>query len=69
LAAPGTPELTRVQYDLLVSLEELYKGCVKLVNHNRRCVDESGNVTIEQRSLAVDIKPGLLDGTRFVFQG
>lgn len=52
-----------------VPLDELYSGCVKAVNHTRRIVGESGEVTVEQRSLTVEIKPGQLDGTRFVFQG
>lgn len=58
-----------MQFDLIVPLEEIYSGCVKVVNHTRRYLMENGTeVTSEQRSLTVDIKPGLLDGTRFVFQ-
>lgn len=59
-----------LQFDLIVPLEELYQGCVKVINHTRRCLAENGvEITSEQRTLTVDIKAGLPDGTRFVFKG
>lgn len=58
-----------LQVSLQVPLEEVYRGTVKVVNHTRRIAGESGEVAVEQRSLTVEVKPGLVDGTRFVFQG
>lgn len=58
-----------MQYDLALSLEELYRGCIKQVVHTRRVQTELGEVNSEQRTLTIDVKPGIMDGTTFVFQG
>ncbi|KAI8474951.1 MAG: radial spoke protein 16 [Monoraphidium minutum] len=66
--------------DLVVTLEELYAGCSKVVVHNRVMQlpggggDEAGGgggaaAVAEPRRLAVQIEPGMPDGTTFVFQG
>lgn len=52
-----------------LSLEEIYHGCVKKVTHVRKTLHDSGEVTEEERPLVVDCKPGLQDGTKFVFDG
>jgi hypothetical protein len=61
--------LSPAQVVLQVSLEELYAGCVKVHQHSRRLVGESGEVTAETLPLTVEVKPGQLDGSRFVFPG
>jgi hypothetical protein len=61
--------LPPAQVVLQVSLEELYAGCVKVHQHSRRLVGESGEVTVETLPLTVEVKPGQLDSSRFLFPG
>ena len=61
--------VVRVQYELYVSLQELYHGCTKGVQHTRRTVTELGEIAVEQHTLRVTVAPGTLDGTQYVFQG
>jgi DnaJ family protein B protein 13 len=57
------------KFDLFVTLEEIAHGAIKAVTHTRRVLDQHGNKVLEQRSLAVDVKPGAPDGAMFVFKG
>lgn len=52
-----------------MSLEDLYSGCTKTVVHNRTVFNDGGEAMTEVRRLAVQIEPGMPDGTTFVFQG
>lgn len=52
-----------------LTLEEVYHGCLKKVTFQRRKVLLDESVESEDRQLVLDIKPGLPDGTRFVFEG
>ncbi|GMH42950.1 hypothetical protein BSKO_10872 [Bryopsis sp. KO-2023] len=57
-------------YDVVLSLEEIYHGCTKKVTHVRKTTDALGVVVeSEERELTIDVKPGLPDGTIFVFEG
>jgi hypothetical protein len=41
-----------------------------VIQHSRRVLSEGGEgVVLQQVSLKVDIKPGQLEGTRYVFEG
>jgi DnaJ-class molecular chaperone len=52
-----------------LTLEELYHGCLKKVVFQRKKLDLDGTIEVEQRDLVIDVRPGLPDGTRFVFEG
>lgn len=52
-----------------LTLEELYHGCLKKVVFQRKKLAADDNVETEERELVIDVRPGLPDGTRFVFEG
>ena len=52
-----------------LTLEEVYHGCLKKVTFQRRKLLPDETVETENRQLIIDVKPGLPDGTRFVFEG
>lgn len=52
-----------------LSLEEIYHGCLKKVSHSRKILSIDGSIEEQMRELTIDVKPGLPDGTRFVFEG
>jgi len=54
-------------FDVGVSLEELFFGCNKVVEHTKKTVDETGEVIESVKSLTLNIKPGCKNGQRFVF--
>lgn len=56
-------------YTVELTLEEIFHGCLKKVTHTRKILGTDGKVTEELRTLTIDVKPGLPDGTRFVFEG
>lgn len=53
--------------DVGVTLEELYFGCNKVVQHTKKTVSETGEITEEVKPLTLNIKPGCKNGQRFVF--
>lgn len=57
------------QYPLELTLEEIFHGCLKKVTHKRKVLVNAGEYYEEERTLTVDVKPGLPTGTRFVFEG
>lgn len=56
-------------FPLELTLEEIFHGCLKRVAHKRKVLLVTGEYMEEERSLTVDVKPGLPTGTRFVFEG
>uniref|UniRef100_A0A914Y8J0 Chaperone DnaJ C-terminal domain-containing protein n=1 Tax=Panagrolaimus superbus TaxID=310955 RepID=A0A914Y8J0_9BILA len=56
-----------VQYDLKVSLEEIYKGCVKNIRVTRKIFSRDGSSKSEVKMLKVNVKPGCKDGAKFIF--
>jgi hypothetical protein len=43
---------------------------VQVVQHSRRVLDEgSGGMVLQQVPLKVEVKPGQLEGTSYVFEG
>jgi len=52
-----------------VTLEDLFYGCTKVINHERKILKESGDVQIIDSMLKICVKPGTAAGTRFVFEG
>lgn len=42
---------------------------MKQVAHTRKTLTDAGDVLEEQRTLTIDVQPGLPDGTCFVFEG
>jgi hypothetical protein len=66
----AAPRLTPpAQVELLLPLEDIARGVTKVVHHSRRVLAEGGAVRLQQVELCVDVKPGQLEGTRFVFEG
>jgi len=51
---------------LELTLEELFTGCTKQKSITRRTIDANGIERSEEKVLSVEIKPGLLNGSRIV---
>lgn len=68
-AQPGAPQ----EVELLVGLEEVARGATKMVRHHRRVAGGeaagSGSVVLQPVDLKVQVKPGQLEGSRYVFEG
>uniref|UniRef100_A0A1I8ENP9 J domain-containing protein n=1 Tax=Wuchereria bancrofti TaxID=6293 RepID=A0A1I8ENP9_WUCBA len=57
-----------VQHELLVSLEDIYKGCTKKMKITRKVLAPDGQSTrIEDKVLTINIKPGWKSGTKITF--
>ncbi|KAL3149371.1 Major surface glycoprotein G [Trebouxia sp. C0010 RCD-2024] len=54
-------------HTLLLSLEEMFHGCTKKVAYARQVTKPDGSSTTEQRDLNIVVRPGLPEGTQFVF--
>lgn len=66
---PQTPEVSIVEKDLPVSLEDLYKGTKKKMKINRKKYDAKNQQVKEEKILEMDIKPGLKAGSKIKFAG
>ncbi|ETN39826.1 uncharacterized protein HMPREF1541_06052 [Cyphellophora europaea CBS 101466] len=67
---PQTPEVTVLEKDLPISLEELYKGCQKKMKVKRKIFDPAtGQRRTEDKILEMTIKPGLKAGSKIKFPG
>lgn len=69
-AMTATPKLKRGKqktFDITVSLEDIFYGCIKKVPHTKKIMTASGTFETQDRILTLDIKPGCKDATRFVF--
>ena len=67
---PPTPEVTTVERNVPVPLEELFTGAHKKLKVNRKKFDEkTGKRTTEDTILNFDIKPGLKAGSKVKFRG
>ena len=56
-------------HTLELPLEEIFHGAIKQVAHTRKTLTAGGDVVEEARTLTIDVKAGLPDGTTFVFEG
>ena len=66
----ATPEVTVVERNLPITLEQLYKGTKKKMNIKRKTFDEStGKRKMEEKMLEIDVKPGYKAGTKIKFKG
>lgn len=52
-----------------VTFEEVYHGCLKKVKHLQKIVGENDIIDTREFELAIDVKPGSPNGTRYVFDG
>lgn len=67
---PASPEVSIVEKDLPVTLEDLYKGTKKKMKINRKKYDpQTGKRSKEEKILEMDIKPGLKAGSKIKFAG
>ena len=64
-----SPEVKIVEKELLVTLDDLYKGTKKKMKINRTKFDAKGQRTREEKVLEMDIKPGLKAGSKIKFAG
>ncbi|KAK5076717.1 Molecular chaperone (DnaJ superfamily) [Lithohypha guttulata] len=64
-----TPEVSIVERNLPVSLEDLYNGTKKKMKINRKKYDAKGQQIKEEKVLEMDIKPGLKAGSKIKFAG
>uniref|UniRef100_A0AC35GIC9 Chaperone DnaJ C-terminal domain-containing protein n=1 Tax=Panagrolaimus sp. PS1159 TaxID=55785 RepID=A0AC35GIC9_9BILA len=67
-----------IQYDLKISLEDIYKGCVKNMKITKNIFSRDGtsrsevkmlaiNVKPGFKMLAINVKPGCKEGVKFIF--
>jgi DnaJ family protein B protein 4 len=68
-ARPQTPEVTVVERNLPVTLEDIFKGAHKKMKIKRKTFNASGQRTTEDKILEMDIKPGLKAGSKIKFSG
>jgi DnaJ C terminal domain len=54
--------------DVMLSLEEVASGCLKQVAYQRKRICD-GEMLMEEREVTIEFKPGMMDGTTFVFEG
>ncbi|KAJ9657333.1 Molecular chaperone (DnaJ super) [Neophaeococcomyces mojaviensis] len=67
---PPTPDVSIVEKDLPVSLEDLFTGTKKKMKINRKKFDpQTGKRSKEEKILEMDIKPGLKAGSKIKFAG
>jgi DnaJ family protein B protein 13 len=71
-AMTATPKLKMGKAKRLTvsaTLEEIFHGKLKKVQHTRKSVTADKKVTSEERTLTIDIQAGIKTGTQFVFEG
>lgn len=56
-----------IERELLVSLEEVLKGCTKKMKITRRVMQSNGQMYKEDKILTIDVKPGWKSGTKITF--
>ncbi|XP_037720556.1 dnaJ protein homolog 1-like [Drosophila subpulchrella] len=61
------PKNQAIEYELLVSLEEIAKGCIKRLEISLQRTSASGRANQFKKTLIVDILPGWRAGTRITF--
>ncbi|WEW56621.1 Molecular chaperone (DnaJ super) [Emydomyces testavorans] len=67
---PPTPEVTTVEKQLSLSLEDLFRGVHKKMKIKRKTFDErTGKRSVEDKILEFDVKPGLKPGSKIKFKG
>lgn len=68
-ARQPTPEVTTVEKQLPLTLEDLYNGVTKKMKIKRKTFDDTGKRTTSDTILEVPIKPGLKKGSKIRFKG
>lgn len=63
-----TPEPTVVETDLVLTLEEIFKGTTKKVKTKSKAFDASGKRTVDEVTLEATIKPGLRAGSKIKYK-
>lgn len=64
----ATLQDSAVEHDLLVTLEDIYKGCTKKMKISRKVNPDGHGVRLEQKLLTINVKPGWKAGTKITFQ-
>ncbi|OJJ48897.1 hypothetical protein ASPZODRAFT_129226 [Penicilliopsis zonata CBS 506.65] len=64
-----TPEPTIVEKELLLTLDELFRGTTKKVTTRSKTFDASGKQTVQEVTLEATIKPGLRAGSKIKYRG
>jgi DnaJ family protein B protein 4 len=68
-ARPQTPEVSVVERNLPVTLEEIFNGAHKKMKIKRKTFNSQGQRTTEDKILEMDIKRGLKAGSKIKFSG
>lgn len=68
-ARPRSPEITVVERNLPVTLEDVFKGAHKKMKIKRKTFNLQGQRITEDKILEMDIKPGLKAGSKIKFSG
>lgn len=63
-----SPEPTVVETDLMLTLEEIFKGTTKKVKTKSKAFDASGKRTVDEVTLEATIKPGLRAGSKIKYK-
>lgn len=67
---PESPEVTVLEKDLPITLEEMYNGTTKKMKIKRKVFDpNTGQRTTEDKIIEMTIKPGLKAGSKIKFTG
>jgi DnaJ family protein B protein 4 len=65
-----TPDVTTVERPLALTLEELFTGTHKKMKMKQKVFDSvTGKLTMQDKILEMDIKPGLKKGSKIKFKG
>ncbi|CAM6031614.1 unnamed protein product, partial [Sphagnum compactum] len=58
-----------IERDLMLSLEEVYHGCIKKMKISRRVMNDDGHTSsFREKILTITVKRGWLPGTRITFE-
>ncbi|XP_037726151.1 dnaJ protein homolog 1 [Drosophila subpulchrella] len=66
---PLLPKNSTVEHVLLITLEDILKGCIKRLEISQRRISFTGRAIQESKMLNVEIRPGWKAGTRITFPG
>jgi DnaJ family protein B protein 13 len=57
-----------IEYDLELTLEELYLGCIKKIQISKRVIGDDGMTTVPaDKILSIEVGQGWKQGTKIVF--
>jgi DnaJ family protein B protein 4 len=64
----GNRQAPAIKRQFNVTLEDLYKGCIKKMKVTKNLTDPSGKTMPVEKILTIEVKPGWKDGTKITFE-